>query len=293
MRFGLHALGIGAGARRSVVEAVASAAEQSGFARLWAGEHVVMVDQPVSRYPYNDMGEIAVPADADWLDPLVCLSFAAAATHGIGLATGIMLLAEHNPVLVAKQAASLDAMSGGRFTLGVGIGWSSEEFAALGVPFAHRGARTVEYVEAIRELWRSDRASFSGEFVSFDSIRVYPKPVRDRRIPVIFGGNTDRALARVAEHGDGWYGFNLAGVEEVSERIAVLREHCVQAGRDVDGLVVAVAVTGCEPGDVGTLQRLGVNELVLVDGPPDDPAEAAAWVRHLARRWLLSPGLSQ
>ena len=123
MRLGLHALGIGEGARREVIDAVAVAAEANGFATLWAGEHVVMVDRSSSRYPYADDGRIAVPAAADWLDPMVCLGFAAAATTTIGVATGVLLLPEHNPVVVAKQAASLDVLSGGRLTLGVGIGW--------------------------------------------------------------------------------------------------------------------------------------------------------------------------
>ncbi len=285
MRVGLHALGIGAGARPEVVAAVARGADEAGFATLWAGEHVVMVDRPTSRYPYSDSGEIAVPADADWLDPFVCLSFAAAASRRIGLATGVLLVPEHNPVIVAKQAASLDVMSGGRFTLGVGVGWSAEEFAALGVPFARRGARTDEYVGAMRELWGSDHASFAGQFVSFDSIRVYPKPVRGRRLPVVFGGNSDRALARVAELGDGWYGFNLEGIEHVSERLAALRERCDEAGRRFQELSVAVAMAGCTPSDAAELERLGVTELVVVDGPPADPADAETWVRELARRW--------
>ncbi|HEY6576901.1 MAG TPA: LLM class flavin-dependent oxidoreductase, partial [Mycobacterium sp.] len=152
MRLGLHALGIGAGARRDVIDEVAVAAERCGFATLWSGEHVVMVDRPDSRYPYSDDGRIAVPAEADWLDPLIGLSFAAAATSTIGIATGVLLLPEHNPVLVAKQAATLDSLSGGRFTLGIGIGWSREEFDALGVAFERRGARTAEYVAAIRTL---------------------------------------------------------------------------------------------------------------------------------------------
>src|SRR6185295_20178251 len=107
MRLGLHALGIGSGARRDVIDAVAVAAEQRGFATLWSGEHVVMVDRSDSRYPYSDDGRIAVPAEADWLDPMIGLSFAAAATSTIGIATGVLLLPEHNPVLVAKQAATL------------------------------------------------------------------------------------------------------------------------------------------------------------------------------------------
>src|SRR3954463_8466955 len=195
MRLGLHALGIGAGANRTVIDTVAAAADQCGITTLWSGEHVVMVDRSASRYPYSDDGQIAVPATAAWIDPLIGLSFAAAATSTIGLATGVLLLPEHNPVLVAKQAATLDTLSGGRLTLGVGIGWSRDEFDALGVPFERRGARTAEYVRAIRALWRDDSASFHGEFVDFESIRVNPKPAGGR-IPIIVGGNSDAALRR-------------------------------------------------------------------------------------------------
>src|ERR1700761_4843314 len=178
MRIGLHALGIGTGAQPDVIRAVATAAEAAGFATLWSGEHVVMVDRPASRYPYSPDGRIAVPADADWLDPLLALSFAAAVTTTIGLAPGFPLPPDHNPVVAAKQAATLDVLSAGRFTLGLGIGWSAEEFAALGVPLARRAQRTAEYVEAMRTLWANDVASFSGEFTRFDSVRVNPKPVR-------------------------------------------------------------------------------------------------------------------
>jgi probable F420-dependent oxidoreductase len=157
MRLGLHAIGIGIGARRAVIEAAAAAAEACGFATVWPGEHVVMVDQPESRYPYSRGGQIAVPAAADWLDPFVALSFAATATQRIRVATGVLLLPERNPVVVAKQAASLDALSGGRLILGVGVGWSREEYAALGIPFARRGERLDEYLRAIRLLWREDR----------------------------------------------------------------------------------------------------------------------------------------
>src|SRR5690349_13630297 len=241
MRLGLHALGIGSGADREVIDAVAAGAEAAGFATLWAGEHVVMVDEPASRYPYADDGRIAVPADADWLDPLIALSFAAAATTTIDLATGVLLLPEHNPVVVAKQAASLDQLSGGRFTLGAGIGWSREEFDALGVPFERRAARTAEYVAAMRTIWRDDPASFDGEFTRFDSVRINPKPV-EGRVPVVVGGNSDAALRRVAQWGDGWYGFNLDGVAAVAERVAQLKALCREAGRDRRDLYLAVAL---------------------------------------------------
>ncbi len=286
MRLGLHVLGIGSGAKRAVIDAVAAAAERCGFATLWSGEHVVMVDRSQSRYPYSDDGQIAVPSAADWIDPMIGLSFAAAATSTIGIATGVLLLPEHNPVLVAKQAATLDTLSGGRLTLGVGIGWSREEFDALGVAFERRAARTAEYVAAMRTLWRDDIASFDGEFVRFDAVRVNPKPVDGRRIPVVLGGNSDAALRRVAAWGDGWYGFNLAGVRAVAERVRFLNARCGECGRDPSELRLAVALRDLQIRDVARLADLGVDELVLVDGPPDDARIAADWVSALADHWL-------
>jgi probable F420-dependent oxidoreductase len=286
MRLGLHALGIGAGADRAVIDAVSSAADDCGFATLWVGEHVVMVDRSASHYPYSDDGVIAVPAQADWLDPMIALSFAAAASSRIGVATGVLLLPEHNPVVVAKQAASLDRLSGGRLTLGVGVGWSREEFDALGVPFAHRAARTAEYVAAMRTLWRDDVASFDGKFVGFDSIRVNPKPVRDQRIPIVVGGNSDPALRRVAAWGDGWYGFNVDGVAEVRERVGKLEELCVESGRDRAELRLAVALRSPQAGDITALAELGVDELVLVEAPPDNPDDVPGWIAALADRWM-------
>jgi probable F420-dependent oxidoreductase len=286
MRLGLHALGIGSGATRSIIDAVAVAAEKSGFATLWSGEHIVMVDRSASRYPYSDDGQIAVPATADWIDPLIGLSFAAAATSRIGIATGVLLLPEHNPVLVAKQAATLDTLSAGRLTLGVGVGWSREEFAALGVPFERRAARTAEYVAAMRTLWRDDVASFDGEFAHFDAVRVNPKPVANRRIPVVVGGNSDAALHRVVAWGDGWYGFNLDGVREVAERMDFLRRLCNDTGRDRADLQLSVAVRDLSVKDVRPLAELGVDELVIVEGPPDDAADAGTWVSALADKWI-------
>ncbi|OBA74391.1 LLM class F420-dependent oxidoreductase [Mycobacterium sp. 1554424.7] len=284
MRLGLHALGIGTGADRAVIDAVASTADSCGFSTLWAGEHVVMVDRPTSRYPYSDDGVIAVPAQADWLDPIIALSFAAAASSRIRIATGVLLLPEHNPVVVAKQAASLDRLSGGRLTLGVGVGWSREEFAALGVPFEHRAARTAEYVAAMRALWRDDVASFDGEFVRFDAIRVNPKPLR--RIPIVLGGNSDAALRRVAAWGDGWYGFNLDGPAAVRARVYRLERLCAEAGRDRAELTVSVAPRDPSVDNIGALTEAGVDELVLVTAPPESPQAAAGWVSALADKWM-------
>ncbi len=283
MQFGLHALGIGTGARPEIIRTVSVAAEACGFATVWAGEHVVMVDEPGSRYPYSGDGRIAVPPDADWLDPFLALTFAAAVTSRIGLATGVLLLPEHNPVIAAKQAATLDVLSGGRLTLGVGIGWSAEEFAALGIPFGRRAQRAAEYVAAMRELWATDLSSFSGDFARFDAVRVYPKPVR-RRIPVVIGGNSDAALNRVAECGDGWYGFNLSP-DEAEERVGVLSWLCREKGRSAAELSVAVAVTGCTPDALPRLAAAGVTEVVLLGAPPESKAAATRWVTELAATW--------
>jgi probable F420-dependent oxidoreductase len=286
VRVGLHALGIGAGADRAVIDAVAKAADDHGFATLWAGEHVVMVDDPASAYPYSDDGRISVPASADWLDPLICLSFVAAATTRIGIATGVLLLPEHNPILVAKQSASLDRLSGGRFTLGIGIGWLKEEFDALGVPFARRTERTKEYVDAIRTIWRDDVATFQGEFVDYTSIRVNPKPVRDRRIPIVLGGNSDAAMRRLAVWGDGWYGFNFDDVAAVADRVTLMDRLCREAGRDRGELRLAVGLREPQPNDLAALAELGIDEFVVVASPPDDAAAVPDWASDLARRWL-------
>ncbi|AXG82220.1 LLM class F420-dependent oxidoreductase [Streptomyces paludis] len=284
MRVGLHALGIGGGARPEVIRAVATAAETHGFARLWCGEHVVLVDAPASRYPYSADGRIAVPADADWLDPLLALTFAAAVTSRIELATGVLLLPEHNPVVVAKQAATLDVLSAGRFSLGVGAGWSAEEFAALGVPFAGRGRRTDDYIAAMRTLWAEDPASYTGEFTRFDAIRVNPKPLHGGRLPVVVGGNSDAALHRAVTLADGWYGFDIPAAD-VPARIAALADECSHRGRAFDELTVAVALSDGTPDHLPALDAAGITELVVVGTPPPAPDAAATWVAELAQTW--------
>jgi probable F420-dependent oxidoreductase len=190
-------------------------------------------------------------------------------------------LPEHNPLLLAKQIASLDALSCGRLTLGVGVGWSREEFDALGVPFARRGARADEYLAAMRTVWRDDVASFAGEFVSFAGVRVNPRPVRDRRIPIVVGGNSDAALRRAVRLADGWYGFGLEGIEHVRDRVERLRGLCARVDRDPAELDVAVALAGDGPHDRERLAAVGVDELVLVASPPADTGAVASWLAGL------------
>ncbi|MEE4420699.1 LLM class F420-dependent oxidoreductase [Streptomyces bugieae] len=249
----------------------------------------LVADGSASHYPYSADGRIAVPADADWLDPLLALTFAAAVTSRIELASGVLLLPEHNPVLLAKQAATLDVLSAGRFCLGVGVGWSAEEFAALGVPFAGRGRRTDEYLAAMRTLWAEDPASFTGEFTRFDAIRVNPKPLRGGRLPVVVGGNSDAALRRAVTLADGWYGFNVPAAD-VPARMAVLADECTRHGRAFDELTVAVALSDGIPEHLPVLGTAGVTELVVVGAPPPVPDAAATWVAELAATWIRPEG---
>src|SRR5215510_11270483 len=222
MRIGLFTLGLGSAADPDVIRAVAEAAERTGVATLWAAEHVVLFDRYDSSYPYSPTGAFPLGAQADWLDPFITLTFAAAVTSRVRLATGICLVPEHNPLILAKEIASLDRLSGGRFALGVGIGWSAEEFAALGVPFERRGQRTLEYIAAMRALWGEESATFHGDFVSFEAARSFPKPAQGNRVPVIFGGESAPALRRVAECGTGWFGFDLTP-EVAAAKVAQLK----------------------------------------------------------------------
>jgi probable F420-dependent oxidoreductase len=287
MKIGLFTLGLGAASHPDAIRDVAQTAERTGVATLWAAEHVVLFDRYDSAYPYSRSGAFPLGADADWLDPFVTLAFAAAVTSRIRLATGICLVPEHNPLILAKEVASLDRLAKGRFALGVGIGWSAEEFAALGIPFARRSARTREYVEVMRKLWSDGVATHHGEFVRFDDAGSFPKPAQGAKVPVIFGGESDPALRRVAEVGDGWYGFNLdpAGAKE---RIARLERFLARAGRalgDVE-LIVAPYTKQITVDDLGRYRDLGIGEVVLLATLPADPRAVTARVERFAREWV-------
>ena len=287
MRIGLFTLGLGAAAQPDVIRTVAQTAERTGVATLWAAEHVVLFDRYDSAYPYSPTGAFPLGAQADWLDPFITLTFAAAVTSRIRLATGICLVPERNPLILAKEVASLDRLAGGRFALGVGIGWSAEEFAALGVPFARRAQRAREYVRVMRKLWSPGVASHHGEFVRFENAGSFPKPVQGSRLPVIFGGESEPALRRVVECGDGWYGFNL-DPPAAREKLARLDRLLADSGRSrADIEVIAAPYTqriGAE--DLQRFQDLGVSEVVLLASVPPDPAAAAARVERFAREWV-------
>lgn len=247
---------------------LARAVEAAGFDSLWTVEHVVVPAGYESPYPYSRSGKMAGGAeDFDLPDPMVWLAYVAAATETLVLGTGIVVLPQRNPLILAKEAASLDVLSGGRFVLGVGAGWLAEEFAALGVSFEDRGARTDEYIRALRALWAEGPASFDGDYAAFGRVHSRPRPVRGT-IPIVVGGHSRRAARRAGELGDGFFP-NGASHEHVADLITHARQCAEDAGRNPAALEITV---GSKP-DAATIERwaeVGADRVVIgnvgVDG---------------------------
>jgi probable F420-dependent oxidoreductase len=264
MEIGYFAVGIGPTVEPEWVRTVAITAERLGFSTIWAPEHVVLLDQYASKYPYST-GKFPWPTDIPIADPLTTLAYAAACTSKIRLATGICLVPEHNPLVLAKTAATLDRLSGGRFILGAGVGWLAEEFEALGIPFERRGARTREYVDVMRKLWTEQRSSHQGQFAKFTDVLSYPKPVSSKGIPVWFGGESNPALRRVAEYSDGWIGFNLLP-DQASEKIRRIEELLKINGRNRSDVKLAVSpyINPIKTDELKRYRDAGVEEVVLL-----------------------------
>jgi len=220
----------------------AQAAERSGFDSVWTVEHVVYPDEYGSAYPYSADGRMPGRRSTPIPDPLIWLAFVASATERLRLGTGVLILPQRNPLVLAKELATLDALSGGRAEVGIGVGWLREEFEALGVPWARRGARTDEYVKAMRALWASDGASFDGEFASFHHVSSNPKPVRGM-VPVIVGGHSEAAAKRAGRLGDGFFP-GVGGPAELRRLVELAREAATEAGRDPDALEVTAGADG-------------------------------------------------
>jgi probable F420-dependent oxidoreductase len=287
MKVGYFAVGIGPLTEPAMIKAVAVATERLGFSTLWAPEHVVLLSEYASRYPYSE-GDFPMPVDTPFGDPFTTLTYAAALTSKIRLATGICLVPEHNPLVLAKVVATADRLSSGRFILGTGIGWLEEEFEAIGVTWERRSHRTREYIEAMRLLWSGERASYSGEFVNFRGALSYPKPARNRSVPIWFGGESGPALRRVAEYGDGWVGFNLTP-DEAAPKIRRIEELLKACGRKRSDIELAVSPYGkpITKDDLKRYRDLGVDEVPLVnfDIPPSEK-DLVARLEQLARDFV-------
>ena len=231
MKFGISFANIGTFVNGEGAALLARSAEEAGFDSLWTVEHILYPEGYESPYPYAPDGKMPGSGHNPIPDPLVWLGYAAAVTSSIGLATGISLLPERHPLTFAKEVATLDVLSGGRVTLGVGIGWLREEFEALGVPWERRGPRTEEYMEVMRRVWVEDDVTFDGEFVSFRRASSNPKP-RAGRIPIHIGGHSEAAARRAGRVGDGLF---LAG-GDMEQLLDVARNAAADSGRDPETL---------------------------------------------------------
>ena len=240
----------------------AQAAEKAGFESLWTVEHVIYPSNYDSKYPYDPSGQMAMAPDTDLTDPLIWLTWLAANTSTIRLGTGIIILPERNPLVLAKQVGTLDSFSGGRVELGIGVGWLKEEFEALGIPWERRGPRTDEYVAVMRELWSGNEVSFDGEFVSFDKVSSNPKPLNGS-VPITIGGHSDVAAKRAGRIGDGFF----PGKGDLNHMMSLVRESAEKHGRDASQIEVTWGsneLMGSDPvAAAEEMKEKGVSRLIV------------------------------
>ncbi|MGH7916352.1 MAG: LLM class F420-dependent oxidoreductase [Candidatus Binataceae bacterium] len=258
--------------------------ERLGFDSLWVPEHPILPVNPKTPFP---QGGPIPDIYAHMSDQFVCLAMAAATTTKLRLVTGITLVPEHNPLVMAKQIATLDHFSGGRFEFGIGAGWLREESELLGVDFPRRWTQTAEYVAAMRELWSKPEASYEGRYVKFPPVRSYPKTVQQPGPPVLLGSKDKNALKRVAQWGDGWFP-NRVDAAYMKENLAALRRECDAIGRKFSEL--DITVMGAATGERGQVQEelkrfadAGVRRFVVAGGGfgPNDFKEKLARMASL------------
>jgi len=239
-------------------------AETAGFESVWGGEHVIIPDSIGSKYPYTADGKIPAEPDTPIPDPLIWLGFAAAAAPSLRLGTCILIVPQRNPLILAKELATLDQLSGGRVELGLGVGWMKEEFDALGVDWARRGARNDEYIAAMRELWKAPHAEFHGEFVDFEPATCSPRPVKGS-IPILVGGDTDAAIQRAVRLADGYFPGE-GDAERLGALLGRLRKAAEEADRDPDSIEIN-AMFGIQMADpaagVEQMAALGVGRIMV------------------------------
>ena len=270
---------------------MATRAEKLGFDSVWASEHVFNVS-----YVQERIG------NRPYYEPLTILSYVAATTNTIGLGTSVLVLPYHNPIRLAKTAATLDVVSGGRLTLGVGVGVIEEELAAMGSPFSERGAITDETITIMKELWTQEDPTYQGRFHSFSGMKFTPKPVQKPHIPIIIGGTSRAAVRRAAKMGDGWHPTAL-DPENLSQRIHYLGDRAQAEGRDPSEIAVSVSAPmgeagregryslGADPAEIlqkaQTYEGLGVDRLVISSNTRDSSKLIPA-LEMLAERILPS-----
>ena len=250
---------------------MARTAEALGFESLWCAEHPIMPVQSTSRFPGSADGVIP-ESYSHFIDPFVALARASGVTTTLNLGTGITLVPERNPLLLAKEISTLDLFSGGRFLFGIGTGWHREETTIMGGDFDHRWSQAREAILAMNELWTKPEAEFHGKYYDFPPVRSYPKPAQKPHPPVILGGHARSVLQRIVEWGDGWLP-NRATPAEVETSRGTLDAMARQAGRDPAS--ISISAFG-QPADRELVRRFhdaGANRVII--RPPSAQTEQA------------------
>jgi len=288
MQVGLFAPLANPWATPEYLSTLASGAEQRGFSSIWVAEHIVLFDDYASKYPYAADGRIPAGGENGIFEPFTSLAFLAAESSTIRLGTGICLVPQRNPVYTAKEVAAVDWLSQGRFDFGVGVGWLAEEFQAVDAAFDRRARRCREYLEVMKSLWHDDPSSYRGEFYQLPSCRHFPKPIQQPNPPIHFGGETDAALRRVADLGQGWYGFGRAP-ESVPERVTRLENLLAERGRSRADVTVSICpyLLGVDRDSALRYRDTGIDQLIVMAfaGTPND---LSGTLDHLAET-ILEP----
>jgi len=264
MKFGLaFASSIGTDPK-SALE-ISRVAEQVGFESVWGGEHVIFPSKIESAYPYTSDGKVPATPETPIPDPLIWLAYVAAAAPTLRLGTCILIVPQRNPLILAKELATLDYLTGGRVELGLGVGWMKEEFDALGVPWERRGRRNDEYVEAMRLIWSGSHVEYHGEFVDFEPLTCTPRPAQGADIPILVGGDTDVAIRRAARMADGYFPGE-GSAERLAELITAVGVECEKRDRD-PGEVEINAMFGAHMKDpsagVEIMRDLGAGRIMV------------------------------
>ena len=260
MKIGYFGLNMGVFTNRDAILRLARTAEDAGFESLWTGEHVVVVDPQVPPSP--------VPPETPMVDTIATLAFAAAVTERIKLGSGIILLAQRNPVVLAKELAGIDVLSNGRLLFGIGVGYVKQEFDVIGVPYEERGARVTEHIEAIRALWTQDKPEFEGQFTQISGVQSNPRPIQQPHPPFVIGGMSPPAFRRAVAQGDEWYGF-FQDLDATANCIKGLREAAKRVERPASLGELDISITPPGAVDLDMVKRyedLGVSRLILMRG---------------------------
>ena len=257
MRFGFFGVNAGVLSEPATMVAAATTAEAAGWESIWTGEHLVAASPQRPPSP--------VRPDTHFVDQVASLAHLAAQTTTLRLGTGIVILPQRNPVVLAKELASVDVLSGGRLEAGFGVGYVPDEFDAIGVPFSERGARMDDHIDALRAMWRGD-LEFEGRFTSWHGVEAHPRPVEPHGPPIHVGGSSAATFRRAVLRADGWYGF-LSTLESTGSAMDALDRGMAELDRPAHLGRIQVSVTPSEPVDRDLVRRyedLGVDRLILV-----------------------------